>query len=150
MTKAKLNDTVTINYIGRLDDGTLFETTYGKEPCTFTIGEKNVIAAIDEAVIDMEVGENRFITATPDKAYGPYDEMLVSTLPRSELPPKIKPVVDMVLRGPTGPEDDSPNLTVRITEVTDDTVTFDGNHILAGKDLTFEIELLDISIKNEK
>lgn len=138
---AQAGDTVKVHYTGTLADGTQFDSSAGKEPLEFTLGSGRVIAGFDEGVTGMKVGEKKTITIPADEAYGQYREDLTLKIGRSELPSDIEPAAGMQLQMTQA---NGAVITVKITEVTADTVTLDANHELAGKDLTFELELVEI------
>jgi peptidylprolyl isomerase len=144
-TEAKVaqeKDKVTVNYTGKLDDGTVFDSSEGREPLQFTLGAGEMIDGFEKAIIDMEVGETKTITIPAEEAYGPYHDELVHEINRGKLPQDIEPEVGMMLQGSMA---NGQVITLTVIEVNEDTVTLDGNHMLAGKDLTFEIELLEIA-----
>lgn len=139
---AETGDKVRVNYHGQLEDGTLIDTTFGKKPVEFVIGEHKVIRGMEEAVVGMKAGDNKIVDIPPEKAFGHVrEELIVPDVPKSELHHNIKPAEGMTLQWdlPTGPP-----LTVRITQVKEDVVSFDGNHLLAGETLTFEITMIDV------
>ncbi|ROR32512.1 FKBP-type peptidyl-prolyl cis-trans isomerase [Inmirania thermothiophila] len=139
--QAKTGDTVKVHYTGTLDDGTVFDSSRGREPLEFTIGEGMLIPGFEEAVIGMSVGERKSVSIGSDDAYGPRHEEMVQTIDRAVIPEDIDLEVGTRLTA-TGPGEQPLLLTV--VELTEDTVTVDANHPLAGKDLTFEIELVEI------
>jgi peptidylprolyl isomerase len=143
-TVVKEGDTVTLHYKGSLDDGTVFDTSEGRDPLTFKVGDGQVIQGFDDGVRGMSVGEDRLISIPPDKAYGQYYEELVKVVPRSGFPPDTAPIVGLAfeMELPTGE-----SMTVRIIDVEGDDVTLDANHLLAGEELHFDVHL--ISINNE-
>src|ERR1051325_3155706 len=143
-TVVKEGDTVTLHYKGSLDDGTVFDTSEGREPLTFKVGDGQVIQGFDDGVRGMAVGEDRLISIPPEKAYGQYYEELVKVVPRSGFPPDTAPIVGLAfeMELPSGE-----SMTVRIIDVEGDDVTLDANHLLAGEELHFDIHL--ISINNE-
>ena len=141
MAQAKPGDTVKVHYNGSLEDGTIFDSSLGKEPLTFTLGQGMVIPGFENAVLGMNEGETKTVTIPPEEAYGPYDEDLVVTIERAQIPPHIAPEIGMVLQV-TSQDGRVSNVTV--TEMTEKTVTLDGNSPLAGKNLTFEIKLESI------
>ncbi|WP_028584964.1 FKBP-type peptidyl-prolyl cis-trans isomerase [Desulfogranum mediterraneum] len=141
MTQAKDGDKVTIHYTGRLTDGTVFDSSDGRDPLPFTIGAGQVIPGFEEAVLGMACGENKTVTIPVDKAYGPRNEEMVLTFPRDQVPADIKPEVGMQLQLMN--EQNQP-LMVRITEVTEESVSLDANPPLAGQELTFDIELVSL------
>jgi len=135
-TVAKSGDTVKVNYTGRLADGTVFDTSIGGEPLEFTLGEGRLIPGFEQAVTGMQVGESKTVTIPVDKAYGPRRDDLIVEIGRDNLSPDIKPEVGMQLQGS--------QRVVTIIKVSESTVTIDANHPLAGQDLTFDIELVEI------
>ena len=145
MAKAKKGDKVKVHYSGKLDDESVFDTSSGKEPLEFTVGGSEVIPAFEEAVIGMDTGEKRTTKIPADKAYGPYRDELAVEVERSQFPAGIEPKVgeQLELQGADEGQEDQ-TLVVTITEVSDATVKLDANHPLAGKDLTFDIELVEI------
>lgn len=141
MSEAKNGDNVKIHYTGTLDDGTVFDSSAGHDPLEFTLGSGQVITGFEEAVLGMVTGENKKVTIPAEKAYGPRNETMVIEAPRNQVPPDINPEVGQQLQmgGPGGE-----TVIVRVTEVTDEHVVLDANPPLAGKDLTFDIELVAI------
>ena len=133
---ANTGDTVRVHYTGRLADGTTFDTSVGSEPYEFTLGQGQTISGFEQAVIGMKVGETKTITIPADQAYGQRQEDLVFEVERDKLSPDINPEVGMQLQGSQG--------VVTIIKVSETTVTVDANHPLAGQDLTFDIELVEI------
>ena len=142
MTAAKSGDTVKIHYTGTLEDGTTFDSSAGREPLEFTLGSGQVIVGFDEAVTGMKTGEKKNVVIPADKAYGQRNEEMVITAPRDQVPADINPEVgqQLQLAGPNN----QPVIVV-ITEVTDEHILLDANPPLAGKNLTFDIELVSIS-----
>jgi len=141
MAQAKLGDTVRVNYTGRLDDGTVFDSSLRSGPLEFTIGDGQLIPGFENAVIGMTPGETKTQRVPADEAYGPHADFLVIEVDRRRVPPELDPKVGdrLQLQHPDG------RVTpVLVTEVTDSSITLDANHPLAGKDLTFDIELLEI------
>ncbi len=142
MKHAENGNTIKVHYTGRLDDGAIFDSSREREPLEFTIGAGGIIKGFEEGVLGMAVGDTKTIRISSDDAYGPYREDLAMTVSRSQLPPDINPTEGQMLslRHPNGS-----HMDVMITEVTPDVVTLNANHPLAGKDLTFELEMVDIS-----
>lgn len=138
---AKAGDTVRVDYTGTLSDGTEFDSSRDRGPLEFTIGAGQMIPGFDAAVNGMKVGEKKTVTIPPEQAYGNYSEDMVLVVPRSELPPDITPEVGLKLQMQSNT---GATAIATITEVAPDTVTLDANHQLAGKSLTFEIELVEI------
>jgi peptidylprolyl isomerase len=141
MLQAKLNDTVRVHYTVSLKDGSVFDSTEGREPFQFTIGEGMVIPGFEKGVIGMMEGETKTFSVSPEDAYGEYNEDLVVTIDKAYIPPHINPEVGMVLRVHS-PQGGTTLVTVK--EVSEETVILDANHPLAGKELTFKVKLLEI------
>lgn len=141
MTQAKPGDTVKIHYTGKLDDGTVFDSSVNREPLEFTLNAGQVIPGFDQAVVGMSPGESKTETIPMDQAYGPHRPEMVLQVDRQQMPPNLEPEVGQQLQvqSPQGQA-----VPVMITEVTDSKITLDANHPLAGEDLTFEIELVEI------
>ncbi|MDP8222219.1 MAG: peptidylprolyl isomerase [Candidatus Lernaella stagnicola] len=142
MSEVKNGDTVKVHYTGTLDDGSVFDTSQGGDPLEFTIGEGQIIPGFEEIVVGMDVGETRTGMVPSDKAYGPHRPEGVVSVDRSVFPPDIDPEVDQVL---AVQGDGGERIPVRVTAVTEAEVTLDQNHPMAGKDLNFEIEVLEVS-----
>ncbi|MBD3320846.1 MAG: peptidylprolyl isomerase [Chitinivibrionales bacterium] len=142
MSKAKQGDTVKVMYTGKLEDGTVFDKNSEENLLEFTIGQNKVIPGFEQAIVDMEVGEKKNVKIGSDNAYGPYNKEAVIETSRSVLPENIDPKVGQRLQA----QDKGGNpFVVTITQLTDNSVTLDGNHPLAGKDLDFEIALKEIA-----
>jgi peptidylprolyl isomerase len=134
-------DTVKVNYTGRLLDGTVFDTSEGRGPLQFKVGEGQLIKDFESAVVGMNPGDTKTVQVEAANAYGRHHEGLVFVIPRTELPEDLEPQVNQQfqLQGSDGRK-----LTVLVTATAEDTVTFDGNHPLAGRDLEFDIELVEL------
>lgn len=139
--QVKNGNTVQVNYIGKLADGTVFDSSVGRTPLEFTLGGGKVIPGFDKAVLGMKVGEKKTVTIPSNEAYGPYRNDLTLEIPRADLAKDITPQVGMQLQST---QSDGSLIVVTITKMSETTVTLDANHPLAGKDLTFEIELVKI------
>ncbi len=139
-TLAKTGDTVKVHYTLKLSDGMVFDTSIGSEPLEFTIGQGNVVPGFEQAVIGMQVGETKKFTIPADQAYGQYHDDLIIEVGRDKLSPDIVPEVGMLLQSS---QDGSVSIAT-ILEVTETTIKIDANHPLAGQDLTFDIELIEI------
>ncbi len=137
---AKAGDTVSVLYIGTLDNGTVFDSNVNKTPLSFTLGSHTVIHGFEDAVIGMSKGQVKTVHIPTDKAYGQYQSDLILTVNRSVFPAGTPPDVGMYysVRNPT---DGTVNV-VKVINVTQDTVTIDQNHMLAGQNLTFMIRLI--------
>lgn len=141
MEQAKCGDTVKVNYVGKLDDGSVFYNSVDKGSLQFKLGNEEVIVGFEEAMIGMKVGETKTVRITADKAYGFCRKELTAVIPRNEFPKHINPQVGQILQIT---QSDGMQMFFRVTEVCELSVTVDGNHPLAGKDLTYEIQLLEI------
>ena len=141
MSKAKSGDTVRVHYTGKLDDGTQFDSSAGRDPLEFSIGAGDVLPAFDSAVEGMAVGDSKSIKIEAAEAYGRRHEQLIQEVPREHLPDDMQPAVGMQLQAQG--QDGQP-IQLVVTAVKDETITVDGNHPLAGQDLDFDIELVDI------
>ncbi len=141
MAQAKVGDTVKVHYEGLLDDGSVFDSSIGGEPFEFVIGQEMVIPGFENAVVGMSVGETKSVEIPPEEGFGDYSEDLQITLERSQLPTNIdpKPGMRLEIRFQEG---DIRYFIVR--ELTEDDVTLDGNHPLAGQEIGLKIELLEI------
>ncbi len=141
MAEAKKGDAVKVFYTGRLEDGTVFDTSEGHEPLVFTLGCKEVILGFEQAVLGMQPGESKTVTLSVDKAYGPHRPEKVAEVDRKDVPENIELVVGNYLELT---RDEGDTFEVLIADLTEKTVTLDANHPLAGQELTFEINLLEI------
>lgn len=142
MAKAKSGDTVRVEYEGRLSDGSVFDSSDNHGPLEFTLGEGKVISGFESAVEGMEVGESVTTTIAASDAYGPVNDDLKIDVPRGDFPDTIDPEVGQLLRLR---QNDGRQIPVTVTEVTDEAVTIDANHPLAGQDLTFDIKLVEVA-----
>lgn len=142
MQQVKNGDTVRVHYHGKLDDGTTFDSSNGRDPLEFKAGVGQVIKGFDDAVIGMQVGEKKTVHIPVHHAYGERRDDMMMEYPKSEFPADMTPEPGMELQM----SDNQGNVfPVVITEVNDEVVMLDANHPLAGKDLTFEIELVSIA-----
>lgn len=141
MTEVKAGDTVAIHYTGTLLDGTTFDSSDGRDPLEFVVGSGQIIPGLDVALPGMTVGEKKNVQIACDQAYGPINPEMRQAVPREGIPADIPLEIGTPLQvqTPTGQ-----TMTVMVVEVDDATVTIDGNHPLAGQDLTFDIELMKI------
>lgn len=142
MATAKAGDTVSIHYTGTLEDGSEFDSSAGREPLQFTIGSGRIIPGFEEAVIGMAPGDSKTVTIPSEEAYGPYREEMVQEVTRSSLPPELTPQIGMQLRAATA---SGQPVTLTVVDMSESAITVDANHPLAGKDLTFDIKLLEIA-----
>ncbi len=141
MVQAKLGDTVKVNYTGKLQDGTVFDSSENRDPLQFSLGEGQVIAGFEEAVVGMSPGDSKSVNIPSEQAYGPYQDELVIVVNEKQIPSDLSVEVgqQLQMRHSSGQA-----VPVMITNITDDKVTLDANHPLAGKDLIFDIELVTI------
>ena len=141
MTKAKKGDNVKVHYKGKLTTGEQFDSSEGRDPLAFTVGAGQMIKGFDEAIPGMAVGEKKTINIAPENAYGPKNEEAIVEFPKSNIPEdmKLEPGMKLQLRN----QDGQP-IPVTVAEVKDDVVILDANHELAGKELVFDIELVEI------
>jgi peptidylprolyl isomerase len=141
MQQVKSGDTVKVHYHGKLNDGTTFDSSEGREPLEFEVGSGSVIAGFDDGVTGMQVGDKKTINIPFDQAYGDVNDDQIMEFPIDRFPEDMKPEVGMQLNLSDGA---GQNIPVIIREVNDDTVILDANHPLAGEDLTFDLELVEI------
>ena len=142
MTRAKAGDTVAIHYTGTLADGSQFDSSEGRDPLRFTLGSGQIIAGLDAAITGMSQGEKKSVTIAAAEAYGDHRPEAVQAVPRAQIPAEIPLEVSGGLQVQTP---DGQTIPVTVTSVTDEEVTLDANHPLAGKDLTFAVELVEIA-----
>ena len=141
MSEAKNGDTVKVHYTGTLEDGSVFDSSKERDPLQFILGKGQLIKGFEEAVIGMSVGETKSVRIPSDEAYGSHREDLLLKFNKSDIPPDIEPKGGLVINLVSP---DGRNLLATITEISGDSVTLDANHPLAGKDLTFNIDLVEI------
>lgn len=141
MAQAKKGDNVKINFTGKLEDGSVFANTAYSEPLEFKLGEGRIIPGIENAVEGMNVGESKSVKVPPEQAYGQRREELVEEVSRDMFPKDIEPKVGQKFEVP---QQQGQPMVVRVVDTSEQTVTLDGNHPLAGRDLTFDLELLEV------
>ena len=141
MAQAKKGDTVKVHYTGSLDDGTLFDTSAEREPLKFTVGGGQVIAGFDIAVIDMVPGDKKVSVIPASEAYGDHSKDLVTDVDRERFPADMELEIGQQLQVGLA---DGEQAVVMVVDLSDTSVTLDANHPLAGQQLTFEIELVEI------
>lgn len=141
MAEAKNGDAVKIHYTGKLGDGTVFDSSAGREPLEFTIGDGQVIPGFERMVIGMAPGESKTSTIDKQDAYGERSDEMVFRVDRSQLPSDLNPEVgqELYMQQPNGMA-----LPVLVIDTDENSITIDANHPLAGEDLTFEIQLVSI------
>lgn len=141
MAQAKPGDTVRVHYTGRLDDGTVFDSSRDRDPLEFKLGEGQVIPGFENAVSGMAAGDEQTVKIPPDNAYGEKREDLVFAVPRDQFPPDIEPEVGQQLQVQQGDQ----VAVVRVADISDEGVMLDANHPLAGKELIFDVELVEVA-----
>jgi peptidylprolyl isomerase len=141
MAQAVTGDTVRVHYTGTLDDGTVFDTSSGREPLEFTIGSGQVIPGFDSAVDGMNPGDSETVKIPTEEAYGPRREEMMLEVDRAQVPAELNPQVSERLEIK---QQNGQSVPVTVTAITETLITLDGNHPLAGQALTFEIELVEI------
>ncbi len=142
MAQAKQGDTVRVHYTGKLDDGTVFDSSAGKETLEFTLGKGQLIAGFEKAVEGLSPGESVTVSIPPEQSYGVRRPEMVTELDRSRLPGNLDVKVGQRLQMR---QKKGQSLVVKVTALSDTKITVDANHKLAGKDLTFDIELVEIA-----
>jgi peptidylprolyl isomerase len=142
MSQIKKGSRIKIHYTGRLKDGTVFESNIGDSPLEFTVGKGKVIKGFENAVLGMKAGEAKTVTIKPADAYGSKDQSLIWVLEAGDFPEGeiLEPGKEVSFRHPDGHDEEG-----RITEIKDGKITVDGNHPLAGRNLTFEIRIASVS-----
>ena len=141
MAQAQLGDTVKVHYTGKLEDGTVFDSSAERDPLEFSLGEGRVIAGFEEAVVGMSPGDSKSASIPADQAYGPYRQEMVMVVDRQQIPADLSVNVgqQLQIRQKSGEA-----IPVIVTDVSESKVTLDANHPLAGRDLTFDIRLVEI------
>ncbi len=141
MAEVKTGDTIRLHYTGTLTDGTTFDSSAGREPLEFTVGSGQIIPGLDKAMPGMTPGDTKKVEIPAEEAYGAHDADRAQTVPRDQLPDEIPAEVgtQLQLQSPEGQA-----IPVVISDVSDETITIDANHPLAGKDLVFDVELVEI------
>ncbi len=141
MTQAKSGDTVSIHYTGKLTDGTQFDSSEGRDPLEFQLGAGQVIKGLEQEIEGMDVGAKSTVTIAADEAYGQHDPNQVQRVERSVIPEDIDLQVGMQLGANT---QSGEQITLTVTDIGDAEVTLDANHPLAGQDLVFDVELVEV------
>ncbi|MBS1303958.1 peptidylprolyl isomerase [Loktanella sp. SALINAS62] len=142
MTQAKQGDTVKIHYTGTLSDGTVFDSSEGRDPLEFAVGSGQIIPGLDAAITGMTPGDEKKVEIPADQAYGQVNEEARQDVPRADIPAEIplEEGLQLQMQTPQGQA-----VPVTVVGLTDDTVTLDANHPLAGKDLTFDVKLVEVN-----
>ena len=133
-------DQLNVNNVGRFEDGSIFDSSEGRDPLEFTVGGEQVIAGFDRAVIGLKTGESLKVVVAPEDGYGEHVPGMVAEIERQQIPDNDKLILGSMLEVSM---EDGQSLEVQVVEISDETVFLDGNHPLSGKELHFEIELLD-------
>jgi peptidylprolyl isomerase len=141
MAQAKSGDIVKVHYTGKLDDGSIFDTSIDRNPLQLTIGENEVFPPLEQAIVGMETGESKTVKIPAEEAFGQHREDLIQTIGKSALPAGLEPEVGQRL---TATRVDGQSIGVTVRAVTENSVTIDANHPLAGEDLIFDVELVGI------
>jgi FKBP-type peptidyl-prolyl cis-trans isomerase 2 len=142
MSAAKEGDLVKVHYTGKLADGTIFDSSRDKKPLEFKIRGGEMIVGFDKAVAGMSVGDKKSVTISSKDAYGDYNEALIHEIERTQLPPDLEPKVGLQLEGT---KDDGKRVLFTVIKISEDNITLDANHPLAGKELIFDLELMEIN-----
>jgi peptidylprolyl isomerase len=142
MAKVKHGDTVKVHYTGLLEDGTVFSSTLNSDPLQFTIGKEEVITGFEEAVLGMKEGEATTIKVPVNKAYGKRRDENIMALSRDKFPRDSQLEIGQQLSVPT---DNNRKIAMKVADITETTVCVDINHPLSGRDLLFDIKLLEIN-----
>lgn len=142
MSQVKENDKVKVHYTGKLGSGEVFDSSLERDPLEFQVGKGQLIPGFENGILDMAVNEKKTITIPSGEAYGEIREELIQEVPNDKLPPEIEPKVGMGLVSTTP---DGNELQLVVKEVKDNSIVVDGNHPLAGQDLTFEVEVVSIN-----
>tara|TARA_Y100000815_G_C13323882_1_gene493381 strand:+ start:319 stop:747 length:429 start_codon:yes stop_codon:yes gene_type:complete len=141
MSKVKENDVVKVHYTGKLNNGQVFDSSLEREPLHVELGKGQLIPGFEKGLIDMEVNEKKTISIDKKDAYGEVNEALFQKVPKNQLPEDIKPKVGM---GLVGNRPDGGQQQFRIAKVEEDSIIVDANHPLAGQDLVFDLEVVEI------
>lgn len=141
MTQATSGSTVAFHYTGTLSDGSVFDSSEGRDPLSFTMGQGQIIPGLEAAVEGMSAGEEKTVTVASDQAYGERDPNAMQQIPRDQIPDNIptEPGTQLQMQAPNGQA-----IPVVVAETTDTHVTLDANHPLAGKDLTFAVKIVSV------
>jgi len=142
MSQVKNDDTVKVHYTGKLESGHVFDSSVERgKPIEFTMGQGQLISGFEKGLIDMKVKEKKTINISKEEAYGEKKQELIQEVPKTQLPEDIKPKVGMNLVSKT---QSGQEIDLIITDVKKTTIIVDGNHPLAGRDLVFDLEVVEI------
>ena len=141
MSKVKEDDKVVVHYTGKLSNGQIFDSSVDREPLEVKLGQGSLIPGFEKGLLDMAPSDKKTIVIAKEEAYGEKQKELFQTVPKSELPEDMEPKVDMALMATNA---DGSERQLRVAEVNENDIVVDANHPLAGEDLTFELELVEI------
>ena len=141
MSQVKANDTVKVHYTGKLTDGQIFDSSLEREPLEFTLGQGMLIPGFEKGILNMKVSEKKTLEIPVEEAYGEVRPELIQEVAKSDLPEELEPTVGMALVSKTP---DGHEIPLVISEVNENSIMVDANHPLAGKDLIFEVEVIEI------
>lgn len=140
MKKVETNSTVTVNYTGKLEDGSIFDTSNvdGREPLKATLGQGQLIKGFESGLQEMSIGEKKTVEINADDAYGKYNDFMVQEVPKKQMPGEVEVGMHLQAETQMGP------VQFIVKEIKEDSVVLDANHPLAGKKLIFDLEVIDI------
>ena len=140
MEKVKLGDNVSVHYIGKLENGDVFDTSLleGREPLSVTLGKKQLIKGFEEALSGMSIGERKTVEILPNEAYGEFNNEMIFEITKDRLPKEVKVGETLQSNTPNG------IIVVRVVDIKENIVVLDANHPLSGKKLIFDLEIVDI------
>jgi peptidylprolyl isomerase len=142
MAQVKTGDTIKVHYTGKLDDGTVFDSSHERGPLEFTLGDGRIIPGFEEALTGMNLNESKTVKIPYDKAYGPYHKELCMEVEKGQFPLHINPQIGHQLQIPRS---DGQTVMFVVTQITEKTITLDANNPLAGKDLIFDLQVVEIN-----
>lgn len=140
-SEVKFGDTVKLHYKAKTEDLVIFDSATQMDPLVFTIGDGQILPAFENALVGMKEGDKKTINLLSDDAFGSYSEELITTVDKNQLPPNLEVEKNQQLQIQ---QPDGQVILVKVVDITDNSITFDANHPLAGKDITFDIQLLAI------
>ena len=141
MSKVKADSQVKVHYTGKLSNGQIFDSSVDREPLDVKLGQGSLIPGFEKGLLDMEANDKKTIVIAKEDAYGEKQKELFQTVQKSDLPQDMEPKVDMALMATNA---DGSERQLRVAEVNENDIVVDGNHPLAGEDLTFELELVEV------
>ncbi|TDS15177.1 FKBP-type peptidyl-prolyl cis-trans isomerase 2 [Maribacter caenipelagi] len=141
MSKVKADSQVKVHYTGKLSNGQIFDSSVDREPLDVKLGQGSLIPGFEKGLLDMEANDKKTIVIAKEDAYGEKQKELFQTVQKSDLPQDMEPKVDMALMATNA---DGSERQLRVAEVNENDIVVDANHPLAGEDLTFELELVEV------